>query len=116
MYLVDKKHVVLFERGKDAGKIAGFIEHRTGCDFKSYAKLVCHNSGKGCLAQARRAEEQRMVECLGAHARGLHEHAQILDYLFLPVERFKTSRTQGFFYIAVAGHSRGGIAYVEIVG
>ena len=57
-----------------------------------------------------------MVECLGAHARGLHEHAQILDYLFLPVERFKTSRTQGFFYIAVAGHSRGGIAYVEIVG
>ena len=57
--------------------------------------------------------EQQMVERLAAHARRLHEDAQILHDLLLPGKRLEAPRAQRALIVAVALHSA--VVYVEFL-
>ena len=99
---VDEEDVVFFERCEYSGQVAGFVEDGAGGDFHAHAELVGDDAGEGCLAQARGAEEQDVVEGLAAHACGLDKDAEVGDDFVLAVEILKGEGSQGFFEVAVA--------------
>jgi hypothetical protein len=68
---VDEQHVVRFEVGQDGGQVAGALEHRAGGLAQVDAHFGGDDVGQRGLAQARRAEEQHVVERLAALAGGL---------------------------------------------
>ena len=43
MDFIDKQNIVGFKTGEHTGKITGFVEHRTGGDFKAYPKFIGNN-------------------------------------------------------------------------
>jgi hypothetical protein len=64
MDLVDEQHVARFEIGQDRRQIAGLGQHGTGGGPEVHAQLARHDLGQGRLAQARRAEQQHVVQRL----------------------------------------------------
>jgi hypothetical protein len=66
MDLVDEQHVVRFEVGQHRGQVAGALQHRARGLAQVDAHLVGDDVGQRGLAQARRAEQQHVVERLGA--------------------------------------------------
>ncbi len=112
--LVDEEHIVLFERGEYAGKVAGLVEHGARRDFYAHAELVGHNLRQSSLAEAGRAVQQHVVERLASHAGGRHKHPQVLDYLVLTAERVKLRRTQRLFKVGVAVLAALRGAYVKV--
>jgi hypothetical protein len=67
--LVDEQHVVRFEVGQQRGQVAGALQHRAGGLAQIDAHLGGDDVRQGGLAQARRAEQQHVVERLAALAR-----------------------------------------------
>ena len=95
VYLVDEEHVVLFERGEDAGEVARFVEHRTAGDLESHAQFVGDDIAQGGLSQSGRTVEQCVVERFTAIFGSLHEHLQIFHNLTLSAEIVESQRAQG---------------------
>ena len=118
MYLVDEEHVVLVERGEQAGEVAGFVKDGTRCDLETHAEFVGDDVGKGGLAEAWRAVEEGVVERFAAHLGGSHEDAQVLLDLVLALEVVEGEGAKGFLELLFVGGLRGfgGFSYVEIVG
>ena len=71
MDLVDEQHVVRLQVGQQRGQVAGALDHRAGGLAQVDAQLVGDDVRERGLAQARRAEDQHVVERLAALARGL---------------------------------------------
>ena len=65
-----------FEIGEQRGEIAGLGDHRAGGGAEIDAQFARHDLRQRGLAEARRADEQHMVERFLARARRLDEHAQ----------------------------------------
>ncbi len=96
MYLVNEKHIVRIKRRKNAGKVAGLVENRTGGNFYAYSELIGNNAGKSCLAKSGRAEKQYMVKSLGAHFGRGGKNPQVLYNLLLAAESLETPRSERF--------------------
>ena len=83
MDFVDEQHVVRLEVGQDRGQVAGALQHRAG----GLAQVDAHFGGDDVrqrrLAEARRAEEQDVVERFTTFFGGLDEYFQLLADLHL---------------------------------
>ena len=114
MDLVDKQHIVLFERGQDTREVARLIEYRTGGNLKSYPQLVGDDIRERGLSQARRTVQQGMIQRLTTILGSLHEHLKVLYDLLLTTEITECQRSQCvlkvFFSLRKAF-----FAYIEIV-
>ena len=66
--LVDEQHVARLEIGEQRGEIAGLGDHRAGGGAEIDAQFARHDLRQRGLAQARRADEQHMVERFLARA------------------------------------------------
>jgi len=80
---VDEQHVVRFQVGQDGGQVAGPLQHRSRGLAQVHAHLGGHDVGQGGLAQARRAEQQDVVEGLAAPLGGVDEDGELLPDLGL---------------------------------
>ena len=77
MDLVDEEDVALLEVGEQRREVAGLGDDRPGGRAEIDAELARHDLRQRRLAQARRADEQHMVERLAARLRRLDEDLQI---------------------------------------
>ena len=84
MDLVDEQHVVRFEVGEDRGEIARPFEHRAGGVAQVHAHLAGDDVRERGLAQARRPEQEHVVQRLLPPARGLDEDRKLAADLLLP--------------------------------
>ena len=75
--LVDEEDVVLFEIGQQRREIARLGDDRAGGGAEIDAELLRHDLRQRRLAEARRPDEQHMVERLAAALRRLDEDLQI---------------------------------------
>ena len=66
MDLVDEQHVLRLEVGEHRGEVARALEHRAGGLAQVDAELARDDVRERGLAQARRAEQQHVVERLAA--------------------------------------------------
>ena len=83
---VDEQHIVGLEVGEQRGQIAGALEHRAGSLAQIDAHLGRHDVGQGGFAEARRAEQQHVVERFAALPGRLDENAQLVaDFLLADV-------------------------------
>ena len=86
MDLVDEQHVARLQVGQQRGEIAGPLEHRARGLAQVHAELAGDDVRERGLAEARRAEDQRVVERLAALHRRLHEDLELrLDLLLADV-------------------------------
>jgi hypothetical protein len=93
--LVDEQHVAVLEIGEQGGKVARLCDHRPRRGAEADAKLARDDLGQRRLAEARRAEEEHMVERVAAPLRGIDEDPQILPRRLLAdeiVERLRPER------------------------
>ena len=84
--LVDKKHIVLLERGQDACQVARLIQHRTGGNLEAHAQLVGNDVRERCLSQTWRPVEQYMVQRFLAHPGSHDEDTEVLHHFRLAAE------------------------------
>ena len=70
MDLVDEQDVALLERRQDRGDVALALERGPGDRAQPDAELLAHDLRERRLAEARRADEQDVVERLAARLRG----------------------------------------------
>src|SRR4029453_17779794 len=82
--LVDEQHVVRFEVREQRGKITGALEHGPRRLPQVDAELVRDDVRQRRLAEARRAEQQHVVERFLALLRRLDENRQLAANLLLP--------------------------------
>jgi hypothetical protein len=97
--LVDEQHVVLLQRGEDAGQVAGLVEHGTAGELEAYAELVGDNVAQRGLSQSGRPVQKRVVEGLAAIFGGFHEHFEVLHDFLLSAEVVELERAQGVLEI-----------------
>jgi hypothetical protein len=81
--LVDEQHVAALEAGEDGREILRLLEHRPGRLPQVDAQLGGDDVAQRRLAQARRAEQQHVIEHLGALARRADEDLELLARLGL---------------------------------
>jgi hypothetical protein len=84
--LVDEQDVVGFQIGQDRRQVAGLVQHRARGGAEVDAQLAGDDLGQGGLAQARRAEQQHVVQGLAPALGRLDEDAQIALGLLLADE------------------------------
>ena len=84
MDLVDEQHVARLEIGEQRREVARALEHRPGGLAQVDAQLVRDDVRQRGLAEARRAEQQHVVERFAAPLRGVDEDAELLADLLLP--------------------------------
>ena len=99
VYLVDEQHVVLFERGEDAGQVAGLVEHGAAGHLEPDTEFVGDDVRQRRLAQSWGAVQKRVVERFAAELRCLDKDAQVLDHLCLTAEVGKPQRAQGILEV-----------------
>ena len=81
--LVDEQHIVFFEVGQQRRQVFGLFQHRAAGLAQIDAQLVGNDVAQRGLAQARRAEQQHMVQRLVALARRADKNLQLLAHLGL---------------------------------
>ena len=86
MNLVDKEHIVGFERGEYAGKVAWLVEHGAAGNLESHSQLVGDDVAQRGLTQSGRAVQQGVVEGFAAVLGCLDKNFKVLDYLLLARE------------------------------
>ncbi len=94
MDLVDEQHVARLEVGEQRGEIARALEHRARRLAQVHAELVRDDVRQRRLAEARRAEQQHVIERLAALARRLDEDAELLADLLLADVFVEAARAQ----------------------
>jgi hypothetical protein len=107
MDLVNEQHVARLQVGEQRRQIAGPLEHGARRLTHIHAELAREDVRERGLAQTGRTEDERMVERLAAHDRGLHEDLELRLDLLLPhvvreplgangaINRFFFDRTAG---------------------
>ncbi len=102
MDLVDEQNVARLEIGQERGEIAGFGNDRSRGGAEIDAEFARHDLRQRGLAEARRADEQHVVERFLARARRLDEHREIGARLFLADEFAQSLRPQRGVDVVVA--------------
>ena len=100
--LVDEQHVARLEIGQKRGEIAGLRDHRPRGGAEIDAELARNDLRQRRLAEARRADEQHVIERFLACARGLDEHREIRARLLLADEVGELLRAQGGINVVLA--------------
>src|SRR5580700_4827799 len=77
MDLIDEQDIFGLKVCQDRGEIAGALDHRAGGSAEADAELTGDNLGQRGLAEAGRAMQQHMVECLTATAGGRDEDGEV---------------------------------------
>ena len=77
MNLVDEQHITVFQIGQHRRQVARPFQHRAGSRLDGNAHLVGDDVGERRLAEARRAENQRMVERFVTPPRRLDEDGHL---------------------------------------
>ena len=99
---VDEQHVARLQIGQQRREVARLGDHRAGGSAEIDTQLARNDLRQRGLAQARRADEQHMVERLVARPRRLDEDLQIGARLLLADELRESLRTQRSIGIVVA--------------
>ena len=92
--LVDEEHVALFEIGELRREIARLGDDRAGGRAEIDAELARHDLRQRRLAQARRADEQHVVERIAPRLRGVDEDLEIGPRRLLAGEIVERQRPQ----------------------
>ena len=82
--LVHEQHIARLQIGQDRGQVARPLEHRARSLAQADAEFVRDDVRERRLAEARRAEDQYVIERLAAAARRLDEDAHLLLHGGLP--------------------------------
>lgn len=107
MNLIDEQHVVGLEVGQHGRQVAGALENRPRGTLYRHAHFVGNDVGQRGLAQARRAEDQGVIERFTAATGGLDEqrhlfaHHRLADVLVQPQRADRT--VLDFFTVAATG-------------
>ncbi len=99
---VDEEHIALLEIGEKRRKVAGFRDDRTGGGAEIDAEFLRHDLRQRGLAEARRPDEEHMVQRLTAILRRLDKDLQIGARLRLPGELVERLRPQSRIHILAA--------------
>ena len=111
MNLVHEQHIAILQMGEDGGEVSGAFEHGAGCGAKVHLHLVGDDVGEGGLAEARRAEDERVIEGVAASPGGLDEDLHLALDRLLPHIVGEASGAQGAIDLAIlAGCRTGGDA------
>ena len=102
MDFIDEKNVARLEICKERGKIASLGDHRAGGGAEIDAELARDDLRQSGFSQARRPDEQHMIERFLTSARGLDEHREVGARLFLTDEFSKPLRPQARIDVVVA--------------
>src|SRR5262245_41517531 len=92
--LVDEEDIVRLEVGQDRGEVARALEHRTRRLPEVHSHLARDDVRERRLAEARRAEEQHVVERLAPRACRLDEDRELPADLLLPDVLGKLARAE----------------------
>ncbi len=95
MDLIDKQHVVRLKVGQHRGEIPGLLQHRARGGAQINAHLVGDNVGQRRFTQARRAEDQQMIERITTQLCRLDKNLHLRAHLRLAnvfVEQLRTDR------------------------
>ncbi len=103
MDLVDEEHVVLLQRGQDAGQVARLVQHRSAGNLEPHTQLVGDNVGEGGLAQSWRTMQQGVVERFASVSGCLHKYAEVVHHLFLSAEIVKRQGSEGILVVLFRG-------------
>ena len=82
MDLVDEQHLAGHEVGEDRRHLSAVLDGRSRGEANLDAELLGHDRRQGCLSEARRTVEQKMIGSLATLTRGLQrggERALRLD-------------------------------------
>ena len=115
MDLVDEQDVALFEIGEQRREVAGLGDHRPRGGAEIDAELARDDLRQRGLAEARRADEQHVIERFVARPRRLDEDRQVRARLLLADELGQPLRPQRGVrgvLLAALGRRRGGGAVV----
>ena len=80
MDLVDEQDVARFEIGQQRGQVAGTLQHRAGGLAQVDAHLLGQDMRQRGLAEARRPEDQHVIQRIATATRGLDRDAQLLTH------------------------------------
>ncbi len=100
--LVDEQHVAVFEIGQQRREVAGLGDDRAGGGAEVHAEFARDDLRQRGLAEARRADEQHVIERFLARARRLDEHREVGARLLLADEFGEALRTQRGLRVFVA--------------
>ena len=106
MDLVDKQYVARLQVGEDRRQVAGPLDHRPRGLAQVDAQLGSDDHCERGLAQARRSEDQRVIERLAAPARRLYKDCELAFDLFLTdivLQRTRADRPFELIVLAAAG-------------
>ena len=113
--LVDEEHVALFEIGEQRREIAGLGDDRAGGGAEIDAELARDDLRQRRLAEARRADEEHVVERLLAPARRLDEHLEVGAGLRLADELRQVLRAQRRIGRVVLAQAAGDHAFASLI-
>ena len=86
MNFVKEEHLALAQVGEDGGQVALDLQGGAGGLLKAHVQLVGNDGGEGGLAEARRPEEEHVVEGLAAGFCGFQGDGKLLFRLGLADE------------------------------
>jgi hypothetical protein len=93
--LVDEQDVARLQIGQQGRQVPRPLQHRAGGLAHVHPHLGGEDVRQGGLAQARRPEDQHMVQCLAAAPGGVDEYAHLLAHRRLADVLLQLARTQG---------------------
>ncbi len=97
MNFVDEQYVVGFEIGEERGEVARALEHGSGRLPQIHAHFTRDDMRERGLAEARRPEQQYVIERFRAALRGFNKDFELAAHLFLPDIFFELARAQRAF-------------------
>ena len=112
--LIDKKHVVLLQRGQYPGQISRLIQHRPRRDLETNPQLVRYNIRQRRLSQPGRPMQKHMIQRLLTHAGSHDEHLQVLHHLRLSAEVTERKRPKHVLVLSLV-FRHPGIPYIKII-
>ena len=116
MDLVDEEHVARLEVRQQRGEITRALQHRAGGALDGHAHLLGDDVRQGGLAQARRAEDQRVVQGLLAAAGGADEQLHLLAHAGLADVVGQAQRADGAVQLLLALARAGGGGRDQAIG
>ena len=93
--LVDEQHVVRLQIGEQRGEVAGLLDHRPRGDAQIDAEFVGDDMAERGLAQARRPEDQHMVQRFAATLGRFDVDRHLLAHRLLAEILVQPLRTDG---------------------
>src|SRR5262249_51563579 len=94
---VDEQDVALFEVGEQRREVAGLGDHRTRCRAEVHPELARYDLGERGFTEARRTDQQHVIERFAPRTRRLDEHAEIRARLLRADELAEPLRAQRGF-------------------